>query len=316
MKVFNYFIILLTSIIANSALLAQHVPLKPLSNRVFTPFIINPAVAGSKDFMAIDLAATIQGDDYSQLVSSNTRIARKGPRYFGAPVGKSFTNLGVGGALFNDHYGPSRNLGVIAAASYHIPVNDNKTSFASAGIAVKGIYNIMDSIPETGVPRNEIFIPNIDAGVYFYSKNMYAGLSATNLLGNMTDSATRVLYNIPISRQYFFQAGYKFVLSRSLNIVLEPSIILNIDDSLNLKRDKSYSPMLRLYLDAFCVGAYLHDFNNMTFFFQYKFPKIYIGTLIDFPRNVPFYKRDLNLEIAAGLNFGGVIKPSGSRYQW
>jgi hypothetical protein len=60
----------------------------------------------------------------------------------------------------------------------------------------------------------------------------------------------------------------------------------------------------------------LHDYNNLTLFFQYKFPRLYIGTLVDFPRDVPFYKRDLTLEIGAGLNFGGIIKATGSRYQW
>ncbi len=294
----------------------QHTPLTPISNRVFTPFIINPAIAGSKDFMAIDVAATIQGDSYSQLLSSNTRLAKKGPRYFGAPVGKSFTNFGVGGALFNDQYGNSSNLGITATAAYHIPVNENNLSFISGGIAVKGIYNTMDSVAETGMPRKESIIPNIDVGVYFYSKNLYAGLSMTNLMGNLSDSLTMALYNIPVSRQYFFMVGYKLVLSRSLNIVLEPSLIINLDDSLNFNTRETYNPMLRLYMDAFCLGAYLHDYNNLTFFFQYKFPKLYLGTLVDFPRDVPFYKRDLIFEIAAGINFGGVTKTSGNRYQW
>lgn len=303
---------ILTGIKASS----QHTPLTPISNRVFTPFIINPAIAGSKDFMAIDLAATVQGEEYSQLLSSNTRIAKKGPHYFGAPVSKSFTNFGVGGALFNDQLGQSLSRGISLAASYHIPLNDSRISFLSGGIAVKGIYNVMDSIPETGIPRKESIIPNIDAGIYFYSKNMYAGLSATNLLGNLADSSTIALYDIPISRQYFFTAGYKIVLSRSQNIILEPSIIINLDDSLDFDRGKTYNPMVRLYMDAFCIGSYLHDYNNLTFFFQYKFPKLYIGTLVDFPRDVPFYKRDLTFEIAAGINFGGITKTSGSRYQW
>ena len=303
---------ILTGIKASS----QHTPLTPISNRVFTPFIINPAIAGSKDFMAIDLAATVQGEEYSQLLSSNTRIAKKGPHYFGAPVSKSFTNFGVGGALFNDQLGQSLSRGISLAASYHIPLNDSRISFLSGGIAVKGIYNVMDSIPETGIPRKESIIPNIDAGIYFYSKNLYAGLSATNLLGNLADSTTMAMYDIPISRQYFFTAGYKIVLSRSLNIILEPSIIINLDDSLDFDRGKTYNPMIRLYMDAFCIGSYLHDYNNLTFFFQYKFPKLYIGTLVDFPRDVPFYKRDLTFEIAAGINFGGITKTSGSRYQW
>ncbi len=316
MKKFKIVLVGVLFLTAEYCATAQHTPYHPISSRVFTPFIMNPAIAGSKDFMAIDLATSIQGDDFSQLLSTNSRIAKKGPRYFGAPVGKSFTSIGVGGTLFNDHYGPSRNIGISAAAAYHIPLNEKNISFISAGLAVKGIYNIMDSIADAGVPGKESIIPNVDAGIYLYSQNLYAGVSATNLLGSMIDSTDMALYNIPISRQYFFLAGYKIVLSKSQNIILEPSLIINLDDSLKLARKESYNPMLKLYMDAFCLGAYMHNYDNLTFFFQYKFPKLYIGTLIDFPRNVSFYKRPLTVEIVAGINFGGVTKTSGSRYQW
>jgi hypothetical protein len=278
--------------------------------------MINPAIAGSKDFMALDLSATIQGDDFSQLLSGNTRIAKKGPTYFGAPVAKSFTQFGAGGSIFNDVTNPSRNIGVSAAASYHVPLNDKNLSFLSGGLAIKGIYNMMDSIVEPGAPAKNNFIPNLDAGLYLYGQKFHAGISATNILGNMTDSADMDVYNIPVSRQYFFIAGYKFVLSRSLNIVLEPSLIVNLDDSLDFADKNSYNPMLKLYMDAFCIGAYLHNYNNLTFFFQYKFPQFYIGTLVDFPRDVPFYKRDLKVEIAAGINFGRTTGSSHNRYQW
>ncbi len=118
------------------SLSGQHTPYKPISNRVFTPFIINPAVSGSKDFMALDLSATIQGENYSQLLSGNSRIAKKGPRYFGAPVAKSYSRIGMGASLFNDISGPSRNLGLSIASSYHIPLNDKNLSFLSAGLAL------------------------------------------------------------------------------------------------------------------------------------------------------------------------------------
>ena len=303
-------------LIAVSNVTAQHTPLNPISSRVFTPFVINPGIAGSKDFMALDLSATIQGNDMSQLLSGNSRIAKKGPRYFGAPVAKSFTQVGLGASLFNDVSGPSRNLGIGIAASYHLPLNNKNLSFLSGGIAVKGIYNMMDSIPDIGAPKKNSFIPNVDAGVYFYGQKFYTGISATNILGSMTDSTDMAIYAIPVSRQYFFLAGYKFVLSRSLNIVLEPSLIVNLNDSLDFDKKESYNPMLKLYMDAFCLGAYLHNYDNLTFFFQYKFPKLYIGTLVDFPMNVPFYKQDLTVEIVAGVNFGGPAHTSGNRYQW
>jgi len=305
-----------TFIIVLNDAISQQTPATPISYKVFTPFIINPAVAGSKDFMAIDLSATIQGEDKSQLLSANTRIAKKGPRYFGAPVSRSYTQLGVGAALFNDVAGPSRNLGFSAAASYHVALNDKNLSFLSGGIAIKGIYNMMDSIPELDAPPKNNFIPNIDAGLYYYGKSLYAGISATNILGNMLDSADLAVYDVPVSREYFFVTGYKFLISKSLNIVIEPSMIIHLNDSLNFDEKETYNPMLKIYLEGFCIGGYLHDYDKLTFFFQYKFPRLYLGTLVDFPRDVPFYKSDLVIEIAAGINFGNTGSSSRERWHW
>jgi type IX secretion system PorP/SprF family membrane protein len=301
------------SVLPNSS--AQQTPLTPLANRVFTPFVINPAIAGSKDFIDIDFAAVIQGADKSQILSANSRIAKRGPTYFGAPVSKQFTPFGVGAYFFNDRAGLSRNIGFGATGSYHMPLDEKNLSFLSGGITVKGIYNMMDSIPEVAPSKNS-FIPNIDAGVYYYGQNLFAGISVGNLLGNMLDSAENVIYDVPVSRQYFLIAGYKFVVSRSLNIVLEPSLIINLNDSLNFDKKETYNPMLKLYMEDFCVGAYLHDYHNMTFFFQYRFPKLYLGTLVDFPRDVPFYKKDLVIEIAVGLNFGKTSSLSPLNRHW
>ena len=84
----------------------------PVSNYIFNPFIFNPAIAGSKDFMALDLAAVLQGNDKSQLLSGNTRIAKKGPTYFGAPVSRSYTQYGVGASVYNDVIGTSQSIGM------------------------------------------------------------------------------------------------------------------------------------------------------------------------------------------------------------
>ena len=207
MKLKQLILICTVTFLISLSLSGQHTPLNPISNRVFTPFMINPAIAGSKDFMAFDLAATIQGDNFSQLISGNTRIAKKGPTYFGAPVAKSFTQFGAGGSVFNDVTSPSRNIGASVATSYHVPLNDKNLSFLSGGLAIKGIYNMTDSLVDIGAPARNSFIPNFDAGLYFYGQNFHAGISATNLLGNMTDSADMAVYNIPVSRQYFFIAG-------------------------------------------------------------------------------------------------------------
>ena len=175
---------------------------------------------------------------------------------------------------------------------------------------------MMDSIPEYTAPPKNSFIPNLDAGLYYYGQSLYAGISATNILGSTIDSADMAVYDVPVSREYFFIIGYKFVISKSFNIVIEPSLIINVNDSLNFEMKETYNPMLKIYLEDFCLGGYLHDYDKLTFFFQYKFPRLYLGTLVDFPRNVPFYKKDLTIEIVAGMNFGSISHSSSSKWHW
>jgi type IX secretion system PorP/SprF family membrane protein len=308
----NKLLLCLTVIACLSDATAQQTPFTPVSNRVFTPFIINPAIAGSKDFMAI----VIQGSDKSLILSGNTRIAKEGPKYFGIPELRDYTQIGVGASLFYDVIGTSRRIGFSAATSWHMPLSKTNLSFLSCGIAVKGYYNYVGFIPDLDSIEKDSFLPNIDAGVYYYGQNLYAGISTTNILGLMLDSRDIAIYDIPVSRQYFFIAGYKLVLIRSLNIVLEPSFIINIDDLLEFNERETYNPMLKLYMDEFCLGTYLHNYDKLTFFFEYKFPSLYLGALVDFPRNAPFFKKELIVEIALGANFRSFKSASQRNWHW
>jgi len=290
------------------ALEAQQTPFNPVSHRIFTPFIINPAITGTKDFTTIDLAASVQGDNMSQILSGNGRLSKMIPGYFSSPGVRDFTNIGVGGSLFNDKFGTSHSIGLIASVSYQVPLDARNMSFVSFGASVKGIYNMMDSIADLGAPAKNTFIPNLDLGVYFYSQKFYAGISSTNILGNMLDSTDMSIYMMPVSRQYFFMAGYKFVLSKPLNIVLEPSLLINLGDTISDDYSELLQPGLKLYFDNLCFGSFIHNYDYLSFFFQYKFPKFYIGAFFDFPRETAFYKKELGIELTLGINFSS-LKP-------
>jgi hypothetical protein len=208
-----------------------------------------------------------------------------------------FSNVGLGGAVFNDLIGDYRNIGISISGAYHIPLNATRLSFFSLGVAAKGIYSHYPGDTDLGKPEKDVMIPNIDAGIYYYNPAFYAGLSATNILGNPEETDT-----IPVTREYFFNAGFKVVLSRQLNIVLEPSVIANTGDSLSGELTDMIHPALRLYLGNFCMGSYLNDYDKIPFFFQYKYPGFYIGTFFELPRNTPFYKKEITAEIVLGLN--------------
>lgn len=299
-----------------SNITGQHSPLNPVSGRVFTPFVFNPAIAGSKDFATIDFSGVIQGDNLSQLLSGNTRLSKLLPAYYSSPTQKTFTNIGVGGAVYNDNLGTSHSRGLLASASYHQPVDKTGLSFISFGASFKATYNTLDSIPDLSQPGKNTFIPNIDLGLYYYSPSLFIGVSATNMLGNRLDSAEASIFTIPVSKQYTLHAGYKFLVSRELNIVIEPSVVINYSDSLSLEYSELIEPMLKIYMDNFCFGSFMHDYDNLSFFFQYRFPKIYLGAFVDFPRNTAFYKKDLMVELSVGLNLSGLKPASFRNWHW
>ena len=298
----------------------QQVPLNPVSYRIFSPFIFNPAIAGSKDFSSVDIIAGWEGKSSSQILTVNSRLAKKGPDYFTSHAVKEYINIGIGGSVFNEVTGTMHNTGLSAVCSYQLPMDKKSLSFLSFGAAVKGVYNFMDSVssadPLLNLPSLRTFYPNLDAGVYYYGPNLFAGISATNLLGNPGKPDTLGVFRIPASRQYFFIAGYKFLISRRLNIVVEPSIILNADESANQKITDVLEPMLKVYLENFCLGTYFNDYKKISFFFQYKYSRFYVGTFVEIPTGSPYYKKDLNIELAVGINFSQIKSKYLKYYHW
>jgi type IX secretion system PorP/SprF family membrane protein len=298
--------ILLTLVAVNifNLSVAQQTPLNPLSYWVFSPYLYNPAMVGSKDFMTLDLNTAFQGESRAQILSVNTRLSKTKPGYFSSPKMKEFNRVGIGGSVFNDLNGSSHNIGMNASGSYQFPLNTQVLSFLSFGASVKGVYNMLDTnVVDAGDHSKNTFYPNIDAGVYYYGPNLFTGVSVINLLGNPGDADSLGNYEIPVSRQFFFTIGYKFILSKSLNIVLEPSVLIDPVDSTFGKIGENINPILKLYLDNFCLGSYFLTDGNASIFFQYKFPRIHLGAFCELPRKTAYYKKSPILEFTVGWNF-------------
>ncbi|MFZ0281346.1 MAG: type IX secretion system membrane protein PorP/SprF [Bacteroidales bacterium] len=297
-------------------LYGQQMPFSPISYRIFSPFLINPAIAGSKDFISTDLLAGFNGRSYSQIISVNSRIAKKGISYSGSSSDASFTNIGIGASAFNDsnNTDSTNTAGGSLALSYHIPLNNKNLSFISIGASFKGLYHYFHGDHDLNIPSKEFYFPNADAGIYLYSPRFFAGVSATNFLSAPRDTVVLNPYQVPVSRQYNIVAGYKFILSRSLNLVLEPSIMILTDDSLHFDLKESIEPVLKLYTGNFCLGTYFNDYNKVSFFFQYRYPRFYIGTFFALPKDLPYFQKTPTVEIAVGINFSR--NKSGYTQSW
>jgi type IX secretion system PorP/SprF family membrane protein len=294
----------------------QQVPFFPVSYRIFDPYILNPAVAGSKDFSSADFIASWNGKLNSQILGFNSRLLKKGPSYFTSPGFREFSNVGVGGYLFRENDDTTHNLGIGAGFSFQIPMNDKALSFLSFGIMAKGVINYIDSVsvedPYRRKTMEHSFYPNVDVGIYYYGPTLYAGISATNIMGNINDTLGISFSQIP----FYFTAGYKFLLSRPYNIVLEPSFIININRKGIQKDVNLIEPVVKLYMQDFCLGTYLNNYDNVSFFLQYKYPRFYLGAYFEVPGNSAYFKKKLNIEVAAGFNFSRIKSRYHKYYHW
>ncbi|MGB8489556.1 MAG: type IX secretion system membrane protein PorP/SprF [Bacteroidales bacterium] len=310
--------LLLPLLILSITAFGQQMPFNPISYRIFTPFLLNPAIAGSKDFLSADFGAGFRGKSNSQILSANGRVARKVSEYVASGKTYSFTNIGIGGSVFNDLNTDSltHSAGAGITGAYHFPLDNRGLSYLALGASFKGLYNYYEGNTEREIPPKEFYFPEIDLGIYLYNPDFYAGISATNLINPPVDTSTVSIYRVPVSRQYNFIGGYKLVISRALKLVLEPSLIISTDDSLSFNIRKNVQPIIRLYAGNFCIGTYFNNSNKVSFFFQYRYPKFYVGAFVALPKNSPFYKSPITTELAAGINLTRSKSGSSNTGHW
>lgn len=294
----------------------QQLPVSPFSYQYFTPFVLNPAISGSKDFTSINMIASFGENGGAQILSGEGRLTKLAPEYTTYRTIRDYHNTGAGGYLFNSLKNGTGNVGGAVTGSFHIPLNQEGLSFLSLGASYKGMYsrvdeNLADDSILLRTPGN-LFYHNLDLGVYFYIPNFYAGISATNLFENHIDTGKLQNFGIPLARQYFFLTGYKFLLHRGLNIVLEPSVIVTATDTSFSEIGQNIQPVLKLFMMDFCLGASYHDTDHFRFFFQYRFPKLYLGAYFDVPRRSAYYLKEPTIEIVAGIKLSKEkVRPGG-----
>jgi type IX secretion system PorP/SprF family membrane protein len=286
--------LLLSSVIGIS-LQGQSAPSKLLSIPVIHPMVLNPAFVGSKDFTNISLTTKASKSPDTQILSVHKRLAASDGKY---------SHLGFGVYAFQEQYKLSWNSGLALSASYHYPLDDQNIHNISAGATVKGVFAVpKESAESVSDSLSTKFRPNMDFGVYYYGPHGFAGLSTTTLFGTETDDNSTLNYS-NFERQYHLFGGYKFLLSKKLGIVIEPALLLSVNDETIHNPFKELVPYLKVYLKNFYLGTYVKDLDVFALFFQYQFPKFYTGVFLEFPRVGYLNDDNIIFEISLGLNLG------------
>ncbi len=288
------FLALVISVIAGVSLQGQSALPGLLSAPIYHPMTLNPGYVGSKDFTNISLTTKASKSPDSQILNAHKRLAGSEGNY---------SHLGVGAYIFQEQFDLSWNSGLAVSGAYHHSLDNQNLQNISAGVTLKGIFatpkKSAESVSDTLSTK---FRPNVDIGVYYYGPHAYAGISSTTLFGTKDGDSTLNYANF--KRQYHAFAAYKFLISKELGIVIEPSLLLTLNDETIHDPFRELVPYLKVYLKNFYLGTYLKDLDIFALFFQYQFPKFYTGVFLEFPRVGYLNDDNIIFEVSVGFNLG------------
>ncbi len=243
---------------------AQQVPL--YSQYMLNGFLLNPAVAGSEGYTAVNLTAReqwigLQDAPSTYALSYQTRVLRKSyisksssirkRRRYSSRSGK----VGVGAHIYSDRNGAVEKTGVKASYAYHIFFGNSQLSMGASLTAFQLRLNddriVLDD--ENDViwlnARGTAFIPDADVGVYYDTPDFYVGFSVDQLLESVIKLGDTGYDQYRQERNYYIIAGYDYPINDQW--VLTPSTLLKLADSGAFQGDFS----AKLYYDQTYWGG-------------------------------------------------------------
>lgn len=198
-----------------------------LSQYMLNGFFINPAIAGTYNRYIIKAAARYQWIGFGPDAPNTVNVSMYGPH--------QKLPMGFGGYFYSDNTGPTSRNGIMGSYAYNIQIStDYRLSLGlSAGVMQyyidgSGIVLNQANDPVLISSASPAYVPDANVGAYFYSSNIYVGLSSHQLIGNklnIVEYETDTLNSINnLKRHVYLMGGYLFILNREW--WLEPSALI------------------------------------------------------------------------------------------
>ena len=250
MKKLLYIIIFLTGFLIEAH--SQQVPL--YSQYMLNGFLLNPAVAGSEGYTAVNLTAREQWIGMKHApgtyaLSFQTRILKKSYISRGSSVRKRKSSgarggkVGLGGYIFTDRNGAVERTGFKGTYAYHINFRYSQLSFGLSIVAYQ--FRLNEDLIHLADPGDELWlgahkavlIPDADFGVYYAARNYWAGFSVDQLFESILKIGDSGYDRYVMERNYYLIGGYDFDLNR--DFTFSPSTLLKYAENGKFQADVS-----------------------------------------------------------------------------
>ncbi|MBL0343015.1 MAG: type IX secretion system membrane protein PorP/SprF [Bacteroidetes bacterium] len=288
--------------------LAQQNPL--FSHYMFNGLYINPAYAGSKEFISTTLIARkqwtgLEGSPSTQIASLHAPLNNK--------------KVGLGAVISNDKIGITSETDFYASYAYHLPMSVGKLSLGVSGgfsyfkskFSDLTVWDPDDPVYETNSLSN--ILPNFGVGAYYYSRKFYAGLSAPQILSYDSDQSFHIKIDKvhKVTRHYYFSTGG--IIPTPGELKFRPSVMLKYSANAPLQYDVNLNVLIS---DIIWIGASYRSSDAVILLLEYQVDKkLRIGYSYDMTLSEIRRYSSGSHEIIIGYDFGfNVLKMKTPRY--
>ena len=317
----RYYLFILFLICFSVEIQAQQVPL--YSQYMMNGFLLNPAVAGSEGYTAINLTAReqwlgLKDAPKTHALSGQTRLLKNSYISRSASVRKRQKlssrsgKVGLGGYVFNDKNGPIDRTGMQLSYAYHIRMQQSQLSFGLSGL----FYQFaVDQSKIRFEERDEffdfasktIFIPDANAGIYYSDPKLFAGFSASQLFQSALRLGEKGYAEYRMKRYYYLMAGYDITVNPTLTI--EPSFLLKANENMVWQADMNTK---FIFNEEYWAGLSYRTGGALIFMGGVKVGKYLFGYAFDYTLSSIMKHSYGSHEFMLAVKFGD----NARRYRW
>jgi type IX secretion system PorP/SprF family membrane protein len=279
-------IILVFILFCNIAAFAQQDPL--FTQYMFNKLLVNPAYAGSKEVLTLDMLnrtqwVNIDGAPETFTLSAHTALRNK--------------NIGLGFYISRDAVGPVVDQSFMGTYAYRIYMGRSSLAFGlQFGLKYFDFnWNAMNvKDPDYYFDPQDVrrVSPDANFGIYFQSTRMFLGLSSKQLLQNdygyAKDKDGKTSFS-KLTQHFYLMGGFATPLNDK--VVFRPSMLAKYTPNAPLQLDLNASV---LFSNVFWVGVSYRSAKAISFLTEFKIAeKLKLG-----------YSYDLYLNELQPFNYG------------
>jgi type IX secretion system PorP/SprF family membrane protein len=280
-----------------------------VSQYMFNGLFINPAYAGSHEYISSSLLHRTQWVNFSgapttALLAVDGAIPNR--------------NVGLGLIVAHDRIGVTEQTDIHGNYAYQLRLGEGKLAFGiKAGVSNYTYRNnkltVWDANDELFTGNNNVWLPKFGGGAYYFTEKFYVGLAVPNLLAYDPERTFGLDINevSSLRRHYYVNGGYVVVLSKQFK--LKPSFLLKYEPTAPVQVDLN---MHLLFIDHYWLGCSYRTGDAVSVMAEYQTNnRIRFGYAYDITTSkIRKYSAGTH-EIMIGFDFGkAALKIKSPRY--